>query len=344
MLRTVLLLAALAAAPALAAGPASSVRVEDVASVAGVDPARLGRGVVAFADRPGGRTSEPSAGLVPFAEWAAKRPVQRRFLALDPAYEEPTFHFHVHGLPKSRKASLHVYVAEARFLVPRRPEAIDLARYASLDFLEQLDPAIKHRRIRPEEAMPLKETEAHNRRPDRPWCEPRESVLCIASRYDLEGKLPLGIRLANRLREGEKRKIDEFIAFQSELRVVPRAELDQAGLSRLTGLDSPVTGAIEQSIFHVNQVMQFGKLLAVFQRHPGDPGATVVTAFITLSVETDLIEKKREYENVPVLRNLVPVQVLVGKSSFNSGNSISAGLPDYGRNRLRAIAEIMSRD
>jgi hypothetical protein len=344
VLRIALLLAALAAAaPALAAGPTSTVRVEDVASVAGVDPGKLGRGVVAFADRPGGRTSEPSLGLVPFSEWAAKKPVQRRFLALHPAYEEPTFHFHVHGLPKSRKASLHVYVAEARFLVPRRPDAIDLARYASLDFLERLDPAIKHRTIRPDEAMPLKPTEAHNRRPDRPWCAPGPS-LCIASRYDLEGKLPLGIRLANRLREGEKRKIDEFITFQSELRVVPQAELDQKGLAGLTGLDSPVTGAIEQSIFHVNQLMQFGKLLAVFQRHPGDAGATVVTAFIALAVETDLIEKKREYENVPVLRNLVPVQVLVGKSSFNSGGSISAGLPDYGRNRLRAIAEIMSRE
>jgi hypothetical protein len=28
----------------------------------------------------------------------------------------------------------------------------------------------------------------------------------------------------------------------------------------------------------------------------------------------------------------------MGKSSFNSGSSISAGLPDYVRNRIRAIA------
>ncbi len=38
--------------------------------------------------------------------------------------------------------------------------------------------------------------------------------------------------------------------------------------------------------------------------------------------------------------NLVPSQVLLGNSSFNTGNSISAGLPSYVRNRIKSIAEI----
>ena len=46
---------------------------------------------------------------------------------------------------------------------------------------------------------------------------------------------------------------------------------------------------------------------------------------------------------VPVLRNMVPSQVLLGNSSFNTGESISAGLPGYARNRAKAIAEIMER-
>ena len=33
----------------------------------------------------------------------------------------------------------------------------------------------------------------------------------------------------------------------------------------LTGLDTPVAGVLEQNIFYVNQIMKFGKLLAVFQ-------------------------------------------------------------------------------
>jgi hypothetical protein len=47
---------------------------------------------------------------------------------------------------------------------------------------------------------------------------------------------------------------------------------------------------------------------------------------------------------MPVLRNLVPAQVLVGNSSFNTGNSISGGLPVYVRNRVKAIASIIDRE
>ena len=121
-------------------------------------------------------------------------------------------------------------------------------------------------------------------------------------------------------------------------------EIERAGLGRLTGLDTPVAGALEQSIFHVNQMMQFGKFLAVLQRHPADANRTVVSIFMALGIETDVLEKKKEYENVPVLRNMVPAQVLMGKSSFNTGSSISAGLPDYARNRIKAVAAILERE
>jgi hypothetical protein len=57
-----------------------------------------------------------------------------------------------------------------------------------------------------------------------------------------------------------------------------------------------------------------------------------------------LFEKKKEYEHVPVLRNLVPAQVLAGNSSFNTGSSISSGLPNYARNRIKGIAEVLEND
>ena len=40
---------------------------------------------------------------------------------------------------------------------------------------------------------------------------------------------------------------------------------------------------------------------------------------------------------------LVPQQVLLGNSSFNTGNSISSGLPNYVRNRIKAIAAILDK-
>jgi hypothetical protein len=82
----------------------------------------------------------------------------------------------------------------------------------------------------------------------------------------------------------------------------------------------------------------------VLQSDPTNAARTVVTAFVALAIETDVLEKKKEFERVPVLRNLVPAQVLMGNSSFNTGTSISAGLPSYSRNRLKAVAESLQRN
>ena len=124
------------------------------------------------------------------------------------------------------------------------------------------------------------------------------------SRYQLEGKLPSAIRLLNQITSGKK--IADYLEFQSELRVVPLAELDQRGLAKLTGLNAPVTGALEETIFQVNQIMQFGKLLVLLQQDAADPNRTVATAIIALAVKTRLIEKQKRFEDVPVLHNLVP--------------------------------------
>src|SRR5262249_48648657 len=125
---------------------------------------------------------------------------------------------------------------------------------------------------------------------------------------------------------------------------VPQAEIDDAGYRKLTGVDSQVVGVLEQNIVHVNEVMQFGKFIAIFQQHPSQQGATVVTAFMVLGVDSELFEKKKEYANVPVLRNLIPAQVISGNSTFNTGESISAGLPQYTRNHLKAIAELLESE
>ena len=122
----------------------------------------------------------------------------------------------------------------------------------------------------------------------------------------------MGDPLANKLEEGGKK-----IAESSTSRASCACFAAGGGAGRpsrsLTGLDTPVAGVLEQSMFYVNQIMQFGKLLAVLQPHPSDPGKTVVTAFMALGVKTDVLERKKEFERVPVLRNLVPAQVLDGQ-------------------------------
>ena len=298
---------------------------------------------IVFLDQPADEMIDPDAGLIRFEDWAQTKPVQKQFLSPYPSYVEPMVEVTVDGVRKRFKEKLHMYVAAARYSLARAPEALDLASLVNLPFIERIDPAIKHRLITSAEAVSPKDPRAvHNQHPLRRWCEARPLAICIHSSYKFEGKLPLGIQIANKIRESSKR-IADTLEFESELTLRSPAEVTEMGLATLTGLDTPPVGALEQTIFYVNQVMQFGKLLAVFQQHPTDPKQTVVTVFMALGVESSLLGKKKEYSKVPVLRNLVPAQVLAGKSSFNTGNSISAGLPVYARNQVKAIAAILEK-
>jgi hypothetical protein len=198
-----------------------------------------------------------------------------------------------------------MYVGEARFALARPPDSIDLASFVTLPFIERMDPAIKHRRSRrPRRCRPGSPRRAQ---PASAAALVRSAAGhdCIRSRYQFEGKLPIGIQIANKLRDGPK-KIADYLEFESELTLRPPAEVIEMGFAALTGVDTPPVGALEQNIFYVNQVMQFGKLLAVLQAHPTEAKATVVTIFIALAVETSILAKKKEFVKVPVLRNMVP--------------------------------------
>jgi len=294
--------------------------------------------VIVFTDHRNDELADPSNGLIAFEDWARTSPLQKQFLALYPGYVEPTVNVTANGATKPAKEKLHIYEAQARFMLPKPPSAIELSHYATLSFFERLDPAITQRTLPPGEAR-----QAANRNPDRQWCDADASVACIQSRYQFEGRLPSGIHLANQLM-GSKKKIPDYLDFQSELQIVPTVGLDQSSLSKLSGLTSPVTGALVQNIFYVNQVLQFGKVFVMFQQDPAKVDQTIVTAFIVLAIKTHVLESKKKYESVPVLRNLVPAQVLAGRSSFNSGNSISAGLPVYARHEIKAVAHFLAQD
>lgn len=322
---------------------AEEFRLEEMATLANLPLDKLKPDTIFFSDYRNDKITDPKSGLARFLDWAKARPLQKQLLSLYPAYDEPTITATIGGVTKTVKRRLHVYVAEARFEIARAPSAIDLTRYVNLPFLERMDPAIKHQLISADDVTPNKDLRLGNRNPNRRWCEGTTTIICIKSRYQFEGKLPTAISLLNKLRETGK-QIADFIEFESELRIIPAAAIDQSGLAQLTGIDAPVTAALEQNIVHVNQVMQFGKFLAVLQPAPSDPSHTLVTAFVALAVDSDLFEKRKEFESVPVLRNMVPAQIVAGNSSFNTGTSISAGLPNYARNRIKAMAAMLSRE
>ena len=323
---------------------AQGFRVEDVAALADLPIGQLKPKTIAFADRPAENLVDPGTGFMRYEEWAKARPLEQQFLGLYPGYSEPNADIVVDGVKKRFKEKLHMYVAAARFVLSRQPGSLDLARLVTLPFVEQIDPAIKHRLITSGEVTATQDPKViFNQNPKRKWCEGRPTVLCVRSHYQLEGRFPIGIQLGNKIRDSAK-PVAAYLDFESEFTLRSPAEVEQTGLTKLTGLDTASVGAIEQSIFYVNQVMQFGKLLAVFQQFPGDPNKTVATVFMALAIESNVLDKRKEFALVPVLRNLVPAQVLAGKSSFNTGNSLSAGLPVYARSSVKAIAALIEHE
>jgi hypothetical protein len=335
-----LVVGSIAAGGIAGAALALPFKIVEVPSVANLPVGQIAPQTIAFSDHKDDNVTDRTSGLIKFEDWAQTRPVQKQFLGLYPTFEEPVLGLGTSAKPHKKR--LHVYVAEGRFALKRAPASIRLGQYATLDFLQRIDPAIKHKVIAAADVGPNKNPQAANHNPARRWCESVGTIVCIESSYKLEGKLPLGITLVNKLKEHGKKYADT-IEFQSELRVVPKNEIDEAGYRKLTGVDSAIVGALEQNIVQVNEVMQFGKFLGVFQQHPTDPNGTIVTAFMVLGVESDLFEKKKEYAETPVLRNLIPAQVISGNSTFNTGNSISAGLPSFVRNRIKAIADLLDR-
>jgi hypothetical protein len=332
------------AAAFISGAQAEDFQIAKVPSVAGFPLDQLKPGMIVFNDYREAEISEGNSGFIRFEDWGRRMPAQKQLLGLYPTYSEGMATKTIEGMTTTYKDRLSLYIAEARFLINKPAASIDLKRYASLSFLEKIDPQINHQVIKPSELKLLNEERNHNNRhPQRQWCEGSNVTLCIRSRYKLEGKIPMGVALANKLRDNE-RKLTDSLEFENEFRVLVPGEFDEAAIKKLTGIDTPVAGVLEQNIFAVNQILRFGKFLAVVQPHPANPDTTITTGTVALAVSATTLETKKHYEDVPVLRNLVPVQVLLGNSSFNTGSSLSAGLPAYARNRIKATAELLNRE
>jgi hypothetical protein len=331
-----------ALAVSVCAAQAQEFQVVKVPAVNAVPLDQLKPQTIIFNDYRDAEISEGTSGFIRFEDWARRMPAQKQFLSLFPNYTEGMTNKTVEGMQTTVKDRLQLYVAEARFLVAKPAASIDLKQYTTLAFLEKVDPAIKHQVIKASDLKLLNEERNHNNRnPQRQWCEGSSVTLCVRSRYKLEGKIPMGVALANKLRDNE-RKLTDTIEFENEFRVLKPGEFDEAAIQKLTGIATPVAFVLEQNIFAINQILRFGKFIAVLQPHPANPDVTITSGTVALAVSATTLETKKNYEDVPVLRNLVPVQVLLGNSSFNTGNSISAGLPVYARNRIKSIAEMLN--
>ena len=133
----------------------------------------------------------------------------------------------IDGSKKEVKDELQMYVTEARFMLSRPAASVDLKTYATLPFIQSIDPSIKHEAIKPSDVSTLKDEKGTEQQESRPrLVRGRRRHRLHPLDYKLEGKLPIGVALANKLRDSEK-KISDSIEFESELRLLSASDVDR---------------------------------------------------------------------------------------------------------------------
>src|SRR5215216_2849435 len=193
MTRTPALVSLLLGLAAVSSGAhAQEFRIEDVAAAGVLPVEQLKPNTIAFTDQLAEELVDASTGFMRFEDWAKAQPTRKQFLSLYRGYDEPNDDVVIDGVKKRYREKLHMYVAQARFVLARAPTSLDLARVAKLPFVEQIDPAIKHRVITAADASGQDPKAIHNRNPQRSWCEGLTTVICLHSTYKLEGRLPTG--------------------------------------------------------------------------------------------------------------------------------------------------------
>ena len=146
-----LLLGSLAPAGIVGAALAAPFRIVEVASVANLPVSQIAPQTIAFSDHKEDNVTDRASGLIKFDDWAQTRMVQKQFLGLYPGYDQPVLGLGTAAKPHKKR--LHVYVAEGRFALKRAPASFNLGEYATLAFIQRLDPAIKHKVIAPADVV-----------------------------------------------------------------------------------------------------------------------------------------------------------------------------------------------
>ena len=91
-----------------------------------------------------------------------------KFLNLFPSFKEGMVHKIIDGSKKEVKDELQMYITEARFMLSRPAASIDLKSYATLPFIQSIDPSIKHEVIKPSDVSVLKDEKVHQQQEPRP--------------------------------------------------------------------------------------------------------------------------------------------------------------------------------
>lgn len=307
-------------------------------------------------------TEEPQA----FTDWMNSNPNEYAYLALWDGYVEPTLVTRKRQMAVTEKMTM--FIAKSKSIINKPASSINLKATISLPFIQKMDSEIRHAQIAPQQIMPvmggqpkidnfaaLCNKDGANivrpsqelsltalNRPGQAWCADTSRSICIESCYLFNYGYRQFIGVYNALKaENEFDKKDYGMATQSEIRYfVSDAEMGKkVPVAALTGINSPVRGVYEQSLFYFNQLVQYGKVVSVFQEHPKDASKTIVTSFIAFGIQTSTYQKTHSLAGMKFALK----DVLMGKagSVLNSGTGITAGLPIYTQNIAKSMVKML---
>jgi hypothetical protein len=293
-----------------------------------------------------------------YKKWREKRPTEHKFLNLFPDYREPEIEILRNGITKEQHVEeIRVISTKTRMIMDKPAAAIDLSQLLDENVYAQLMPDMKHQFIGQDQIMPViagrvdpqtfaackpsklteksqglvyfsrpqkerlentKKAMAKNRR----WCDVPGVSKCVRSCVAFEEGDTYWNKVAveNMRREqmGSERLLDYGMVMESELRFYRNETEFGASVSELTGLTEPVYGIFEQSIFYWNQMVQYGKILAVLQAHPSDPGKSVISNYLVIGV------KESSFKKIPFL-----MEFLMGNFGNDAKYGITEGIPNY---------------
>jgi hypothetical protein len=293
----------------------------------------------------------------PYKKWREKRPTEGKFLNLFSSYQEPEIEVLRNGITKETHVEeIRVISTKTRMIVDKPATSLDLSKLLDENVYANLMPDMKHQFIGNDQIMPVIAGQLNPQSFDfckpsrltekseglvyfsraqkeklqntikampenRRWCDVSGTSKCVRSCVAFEeGDTywnKVGIENARRERMGGERLLDYGLAMESELRFYKSEAEFGAPVSELTGPNEPIYGIFEQSIFYWNQMVQYGKILAIVQAHPSDPGKSVISNYLVIGV------KESSFKKIPFL-----MEFLTGKFG-NTEHGITAGIPKY---------------
>lgn len=300
----------------------------------------------------------------PFTDWIASP--EAEFLNLWEDFREPE------SITRRRKQrvteKMRMFTARAKTVINKAPANFKLQDYATTEFMRKLDPELKHETITAAQTMPVVAGQpniqnfqklcntgtekpisrpgrelsmAESQRPREPWCSNTSRSVCVESCYIFNTGYQVAVGTINLNAADVFEEKDYGMASQSELRYfVSESEWGKRKpVSTITGINSPVRGVIEQNIFYFNQLVIYGKVVAIFQEHPTDAGKTIVTSFLVFGMQATT------WERCLIAKTGCVSDILMGNGGgrLNTTKGITAGLPNYTRDIAKTIAEILEK-